>query len=172
MLGKQVASPLFTWRSEPNNPAFKMGNPFTNDGFRTENCTFIENGILKNFSLSLYGANKTGKPRCPSGGHADATIIQNGATPLNDMIAGVKKGLLVGRFSGGSPSVNGDFSGVAKNSYLIENGKITQPVGETMIAGNLGDLVNSIRAVSKEQIDYGTELMPWILSGNVTISGK
>ena len=33
----------------------------------------------------------------------------------------VERGVLLGRFSGGSPSPSGDFSGVAKNSFLIEN---------------------------------------------------
>jgi PmbA protein len=87
------------------------------------------------------------------------------------MVADVKKGILLGRFSGGSPSDNGDFSGVAKNSYLIENGKIARPVGETMIAGNLCSLFKDIRAVSREEINYGSGIMPWILSGNITISG-
>jgi PmbA protein len=169
MLGMQVTSPLLTARSEPNGPSVEVGYSFTGDGFRAENCNLIENGILKNFTLGLYGSNKTGKPRCPSGGHA--IVVQNGSSALDDMVADVKKGILLGRFSGGSPADNGDFSGVAKNSYLIENGKITRPVGETMIAGNLGELFRDIRAVSREKINYGSWVMPWILSGNITISG-
>ena len=125
---------------------------------------------MENFTIGLYGSNKTGKKRCPSGG--GAIIVQKGTSPLAGMIADVKKGLLLGRFSGGSPSDNGDFSGVAKNSYLIENGKICRPVGETMIAGNFGSLFSDVRAISAEEINYGWRIMPWILSGNVTISGK
>jgi PmbA protein len=170
MPGPQVASPLLTVRSEPNGPSVEAGYSFTNDGFRAENCSLIEKGKLENFTLGLYGSNKSKKPRCPSGG--GALIVQSGATALNDMVADVKKGILLGRFSGGSPSDNGDFSGVAKNSYLIENGKISRPVGETMIAGNVGALLKDIRAVSKEEINYGSGIMPWILSGNITISGS
>ena len=169
LLGSKVTSPLLTVCSQPDGPAVEAGYSFTGDGFRAENCNLIENGVLKNFTLGLYGSNKTGKPRCPSGG--GAIVVQNGSTPLNDMVSDVKKGLLLGRFSGGSPSDNGDFSGVAKNSYLIEDGKITRPVGETMIAGNLGSLFNDIRAVSSEEINYGLGILPWILSGNITISG-
>jgi PmbA protein len=170
MLDKQVASPLLTVRSEPNGPSVELGYRFTSDGFRPENCNLIENGVLKNFALTLYGANKTKKPRCPSGG--GAVIVQSGTSALNDMVADVKNGILLGRFSGGSPSDNGDFSGVAKNSYLIENGKITRPVGETMIAGNLGALFKDIRAISKESINYGSGILPWVLSGGITISGS
>ena len=170
LLGKQLASPLLTLRCEPQGPSVEVWSPFTRDGFRAENCTLIENGILNNFTLGLYGANKTGKPRCPSG--IGANIVQNGTDMLDSMIAGVTKGILLGRFSGGNPSDNGDFSGVAKNSYLIENGAITRPVGETMIAGNLGSLFRDIRAVSHEEINYGWKVMPWILSGGITISGN
>ena len=56
------------------------------------------------------------------------------------------------RFSGGMPGVNGDFSGVAKNSFLIENGKVTTPISETMISGNLAEMLNSIIAVSADTV--------------------
>jgi len=88
------------------------------------------------------------------------------------MIANVKKGILLGRFSGGSPASNGDFSGIAKNSYLIENGKIVQPLSETMIAGNAVKVLTDIIALSKERVDYGNSIVPWIHSTGVTISGK
>jgi PmbA protein len=167
LLEKQTVSPLLTLRSEPT--VLEAGYSFTNDGFKAVDCNLIENGVLKNFALSLYGANKTGMPRCLSGG--GAFVVRNGVNKLNDMIAGVDKGLLLGRFSGGNPSENGDFSGVAKNSYLIENGKISRPVGETMIAGNLGNIFRDIRAISLEEINFGSSIMPWILSGNAIISG-
>ncbi|TFG83957.1 MAG: TldD/PmbA family protein [Spirochaetales bacterium] len=169
-LGTPVTSPLFTLRSQPNGPGIEVGYSYTGDGFRAENCPIIEAGILRNFTLGLYGSNKTGKPRCPSGG--GAPVVDAGDTPFQDMVKSVKRGLLLARFSGGSPSDNGDFSGVAKNSYLIENGTIVRPVGETMIAGNIGKLFREIRAVSRERVDYGSAVFPWVLAGGVSISGK
>lgn len=169
-LGQKVVSPLFSLRSLPAGPGVEIGYSYTGDGFRAENCDLIDAGVLKNFSLGFYGSNKTGKPRCPSGGGALA--VDAGVTPLDDMIRDVKRGLLLMRFSGGSPSDNGDFSGVAKNSYLIEDGKIARPVGETMIAGNVAELFSGIRAVSRELVDYGSAVCPWALTGPVTISGK
>ena len=169
-LGKSVVSPLVTVRSEPNGPSIEAGYAYTGDGFRAENCPIIEEGVLRNFTLGFYGSNKTGKPRCPSGG--GAIVVQNGKTPLADMIRDVRHGILLARFSGGSPSDNGDFSGVAKNSYLIENGKIIRPVGETMVAGNVATLFKSIRAVSKESVDYGSAILPYMLASGVSISGK
>jgi len=170
MMGKPVVSPLLTIRSEPDGAAVEVGYSYTGDGFRAENCPIIERGALRNFTLGLYGSNKTGKPRCPSGG--GAIVVEAGETNLADMVRDVKKGLLLARFSGGSPSDNGDFSGVAKNSYLVENGRIVRPVGETMIAGNVAKLFQSVRAVSKERVDYGSGVLPWITTGGISISGK
>jgi PmbA protein len=169
-LGLPVVSPYFTLRSEPDGADVEIGYPYTGDGFRAENCAIIEAGVLRNFTLGLYGANKTGKPRCPSGG--GALIVEAGASNLAGMIAAVKRGILLARFSGGNPSDNGDFSGVAKNSYLIEDGRIIRPITETMLAGNVGSLFGAIKAVSRERIDYGSGRLPWVLAEGVSISGK
>ncbi len=169
-LGQELVSPLFTLRSEPDGPGVELGYAYTGDGFRAENCPIIERGALRNFTIGFYASNKSGKPRCPSGG--GAPVVEAGDTPLSDMIASVKRGLLLARFSGGSPSENGDFSGVAKNSYLIEDGRIIRPVGETMITGNVARLFESIRAVSRERVDYGTAVYPWVLAGGVGIAGE
>lgn len=168
-LGRRVLSPLVTVRSEPNGPRVELGYGYTGDGFRAENCAIIEAGRLESFTLGLYGSNKTGLPRCPSGG--GAVIMEPGGTPYNDMLASVKRGIVMSRFSGGSPSDNGDFSGVAKNSFLVENGRIIRPLAETMVAGNLARLFNDVRAVSKETVSFGSSILPWVLCGGVHISG-
>jgi PmbA protein len=169
-LGQEVVSPLLSLRSEPNGPEIEIGYSYTGDGFRAQNCPIIEKGVLKNYSIGFYASNKTGKARCPSGG--GAPVVDAGDTPFEDMVRSVKKGILLARFSGGSPSDNGDFSGVAKNSYLIENGRIVRPVGETMVAGNVAEILKNVRAVSRERVDYGSALFPWVLTGGVHISGK
>ncbi len=86
------------------------------------------------------------------------------------MISGIDKGILLSRFSGGSPSDNGDFSGVAKNSYYIENGEIKYPISETMISGNIFQMLNDIKDISKETINDGSSIYPWIQFSGLTIS--
>ena len=88
------------------------------------------------------------------------------------LIKNTEKGILVCRVSGGQPAGNGDFSGVAKNSFLIENGKITKPVLETMISGNLADMLNNIVDISKEVAMDGSTVFPWVAFDGVTVSGK
>ena len=88
------------------------------------------------------------------------------------MVKQMKKGLIVGSFSGGQPSNNGDFSGVAKNSFLVEDGEIKGAVNETMINGNLAELINHVVSISKETVADGTCVLPYLAVGGIVISGK
>ena len=101
-----------------------------------------------------------------------ALVVDPGTTSLGDMLKSVKKGLLMARFSGGQPSSSGDFSGIAKNSYLIEDGMVKHPVSESMVSGNFAEMLKSITAVSKERVDFGYGIYPWVAFSGVTVSGK
>ena len=97
--------------------------------------------------------------------------VKPGDKPFAALISGIERGVLVCRFSGGEPANNGDFSGVAKNSFLIENGKITAPVSETMISGNMAEMLNAIRGFSKETVCDGSSVLPYAAFDGVTVSG-
>ena len=169
-LGAQVASPLVSFGLVAEYPGLPGASVLSADGYVAENMPVIEKGVLKNFSLSRYGASKTGLQRSPNS--SETVVFESGETPLEGMIAGVERGVLLGRFSGGSPSPAGDLSGVAKNSFLIENGKVAGALSEVMIAGNLGDMLKDTVAISRERESSGYWLLPWIQVKNVTISGK
>jgi len=167
-LGEQVASPMFTWHANPRT--VNVGQAITSDGFVAEDMPIIQNGVLKNHMLSQYGAKKTGRER--SKNHSDRYVVEPGTITLEDMIKDVKKGILLCRFSGGHPSADGNFAGVAKNSFLIENGEIRYPINETMISGNLFKIFKDIKNISLKTVDFGASVLPWIHTDNATISGK
>ena len=54
----------------------------------------------------------------------------------------------------------------------IQNGKITCALSETMISGNIGDLLKNIRAISKETVADGNSVLPAIAFDGVTVSGQ
>jgi PmbA protein len=168
-LGKEVANPLVTLVSTPTDPN-TIGYSITGDGYRARDITVIEKGTLKTFLLGEYGSRKTGKER--SGNIGDYIRFLPGTTPLKQLLAGIKRGVLVCRFSGGSPNDAGDLSGVAKNSFLIENGEITIPITETMISGNLLSMLKNVRAVSAETVSNGMTANPWVHISDVTISSQ
>jgi PmbA protein len=169
-LGTKVSSQLFSLASRPTSDEIAASSFFTPDGFIAADCPLIEDGVLRNYMLGLYGARKSGKPRCPSGGQA--WVVDAGEGSCADLVKGVERGILLCRFSGGDPNEAGDFSGVAKNSYYIEDGRLKWPLCETMIAGNILRLLEGIKAVSRERIDFGHQVLPWLRAGGVTASGK
>lgn len=169
-LDKKVADEKLTVAFAPHAEGIVCGDNYTSDGFLSEDYRIIDKGVLKSFMLDLYLANKTGFSRAPN--DSNNMVVDAGDTPLDDIIKGIERGIVVGRFSGGEPAGNGDFSGVAKNSFLIENGKITTALSETMINGNLADMLMNIRAISKERVCDGSTVLPWVAFDGITISGK
>jgi PmbA protein len=169
-LQRPVASPLFNLHSRPVGEEICDGYFVTADGYAARNSTIIEGGTLRSFLLSLYGSRKTGLERAVNDG--SAWVVDPGTTPLAELVKSVDRGVLMARFSGGNPSNSGDFSGVAKNSYLIKEGEIAQALTETMVSGNFADMLRNITAVSLERVDYGYAVLPWVAVSGVTISGK
>ncbi len=168
LMNKQIVHESLSIHSKPLSDNLSGGYFITSDGYKAEDLTIIENGILQTFLLSLYGSKKTGLQRVSNSG--GSLIIDSGETAFEDMIQSVNKGVLLSRFSGGSPSDNGDFSGVAKNSFYIENGKVQYPISETMVSGNIVDMFQKVKHVSKEEVNFGDEIFPWIQFEGITVS--
>jgi PmbA protein len=169
-LGQQIASTSFSLRCRPLHAGFSQKGFITGDGFASEDTDIVEKGVLKTFVLDQYGANKLGHQRMKSDNAYH--IVDSGNANLDGMIGSVKKGLLLCRFSGGMPASNGDVSGVAKNSYYIEDGKIQYPVSEVMVSGNIPQMLMSIQSISRESLNFGTSELPWVQFSGLTISGK
>ena len=169
-LGQKVADERITVSFKPSDERIVNGERYTGEGYISEDYDFIKNGVLQSFMLSKYVANKTGNERAKNSSFA--MIIESGDTPLEEMIKSIDKGIIIGRFSGGSPGTNGEFSGVAKNGFMIENGKITHALAETMISGNLADMLNNLVAISKETLVDGTVVAPYMAFDGITVSGK
>ena len=169
-VGEQVADEKLTVSFKPFDDRIVVGERATGSGYRSEDVTIIDRGVLKTHMLSLYGAKKTGRPMMKNTG--SDLVVEPGDKSLEELIASVDRGLILGGFSGGQPGTNGEFSGVAKNSFLIEDGKVKCAVTETMVNGNLGEAFRRIRGISKELLCDGGSVVPYIAVDGIVISGK
>ena len=169
-IGEKVADERISFSLCPHDETVVCGANYSGEGYLTEDFDVIKDGVLCSFVLSQYGANKTGRKR--SGNTTGSMIIKPGDSSLDEMIAKTKRGIIVGRFSGGIPGASGEFSGIAKNSFLIEDGKITCALSETMISANLNEMLNSLLYVSAETSNDGYCSVPYMAFDGVTISGK
>ena len=140
------------------------------DGYLAKKQEIIQNGRLTAFSLGEYAALKTGLPRASATGY---TVIEPGRLSVDELTANIERGILINRFSGGAMAPNGDFSGVAKNSFLIEDGKIAGAISETMVSGNMLEMLFNVKGVSFElSASGGGSVIPWAAFDGVVISGK
>lgn len=155
-VGDVIASNLLTIRSNFDAPGHAA---YTGDAFLAPALDLMSEGRLNALLPSFYASRKTGLTHTPSG---SGWSVDAGDTSKADLIVSVKKGALVNRLSMGSPGANGDFSGVIKNSFVIEDGAVGAALSETMISGNMAEMLKDISGVSKERLDTGSVNLPWI----------
>lgn len=164
-IGKKITSPTFSLYLRPSE--ISGSTLINNEGLIEHDESLIYDGILKGAALTYYASRKTNTPRLQNTGVG--LCVGAGQQSSANLIRSVQRGILVGRFSGGAFASNGDFSGVAKNSLLIENGKIVGAVKEIMFGGNLLAMFESFQAGS-ELYFYDCGKAPYALFKNVSIS--
>jgi len=100
------------------------------------------------------------------------TNLHLAAGTLSDaeLLSGVGTGLHVTRFSGNVDDVSGDFSGVAKGSFLVRRGKQLGPVKETLVAGNVFDLLPHILGMGQTLHKNMATTSPAVLIDGVTVT--
>jgi len=155
--------------------------PFDGEGVPTRRTTVIENGELKSYLLNTYTAKKLGLATTgnASRGLAGTPGIGNGNFYLQpgeksqeEIIRGVKQGLLVTEFLGfGVNLVTGDFSRGASGMW-IENGELAYPVEEITVAGNLGDMFSNLAEIGNDLIWRGAVACPTLRIEGMTIAGE
>lgn len=169
-LGQRILDAKLNIFNAPADPQFCYKGRYTSDGFRAVAGPVIENGVLRHYPISLFTANKLGKQRTLG---ADLSlIIPPGQDSLAEMIKSVKQGILCMRASFGNPNANGDFSGVVKNSYYIRDGKLAFPISETMLNGNIIEMLNNVVTLSSESFNLGNNSFPYLQIRDVFISKK
>jgi PmbA protein len=167
--GERIASPLFSLDNRPRAADFPYGAEFDDFGVPTQDLAIIEEGELKEFLIGYFFSRKLGLPQTAG---AQNLSVRPGDRTVDEIVAGTKRGILFSRFSGGAPNDNLDFSGIAKNSFYIEDGRVRHALDETMVSGNFQQLLTNIHAVSKESVNFGHGSYPFVAASGVTISSK
>ena len=157
---------------------------FDGEGVHCQNKKIMEEGKFLNSGLlhNSYTANKDG---IESTGNASRSsyssipaistsnfILRPGDFTKTEIFKDVKRGILLD-YTGDSPNITtGDFSGLILHGNLIEDGEITHPLNETMLAINLLDLFMNIDAISRDFKVYGSYRAPFVRIKDVQILGS
>lgn len=163
-VGQPIASPSFSLKSRFDAPGVVA---ISADAFVAPPVEVVRDGVLCTLLPSLYASRKKRLPHVPT---ANGWEVLAGDSSRAQLVAAVERGALVGRLSMGQPAANGDFSGVIKNSFAIEAGQVGPALSEVMVAGNMAQMLRDVRAVSRERLDTGATLLPWLRIGGLHFS--
>ncbi len=166
-IGERVASDQCTVVDNGTIEKRRGSLNIDDEGVPTQNNMLIENGILKSYlqdklNARLMGVAPTGNGRRESYAHLPLprmtnTYMLSGKYDPAEIISSVKKGLYAANFGGGQVDItSGKFVFSASEAYLIENGKITQPVKGATLIGNGPDVLTRVSMVGNDlKLDDG-----------------
>jgi PmbA protein len=180
-LGKRVGAKLVTFVDDGGMPRKIGSRPFDAEGVATGRTPAITGGMLKSYFYDWRAARQAGTKPTGNARRGFASIpeiaennfyLVPGKTAKDDLIAGVKSGLLVTRLLGfGVNITTGDYSRGAEGLW-IENGRIGGPVDGVTIAGNLPDMLKGIDAVASDLHFFGRFGSPTFSIREMTVAGQ
>lgn len=166
-LGQQVAAKGVTVVDDATIENRRGSISIDDEGTPGQRTVLIEDGILINYmqdklNARLMGMQSTGNCRRESYSSVPMPRMTNtfmlpGEYEPSEIIKSVKKGIYARNFGGGQVDItSGQFVFSASEAYLIENGKITQPVKGATLIGNGPEIMKKISMVGNDlSLDSG-----------------
>ena len=168
MLGKKICDEHINVVDDGTIIGNRGSINFDDEGTASQKTYIVANGVLNSYlhdriSAKHYGIPSTGNGRRQSFRFVPmprmrCTYMENGNVSEEEIIASVKNGIYAGSFTNGQVQIGaGDFTFFVKSGYLIENGKLTQPIKDVNIIGNGPKALADITMVGNNlKLDNGT----------------
>ncbi len=188
-LGEKVASGIVTIVDNPLMENGMCGGPFDCEGVATGTKEVVTCGVLNTYLYNLKTAHKddvgsTGNAARGSYSSRVGTAPSNfyikpGDIGYEELLGYMDDGLLITELEGlhsGANAVSGDFSLAAKG-FLVKSGKMSSPVEQITIAGNIFELLKSVTKVGND-IKFGFPSpggcfgSPSILIDKLSVAGR
>lgn len=188
-LVKKIGEELFDKKfSFIENPEIGTGRAlFDDEGIKTKKKVLIKNGIVNSFYFDLSSGSKM-NPKYASTGNGfkgglssspspDLTSLEidAGKKSYTALIKQTNEGILVDQLlgAGQSNTLAGEFNVGIDLGFKIENGEIKGRIKNSMIAGNIFDLLKNISEISCDrEWAGGSQLFPAFLMEDITVAGK
>lgn len=167
--GQKVMSDKLTLRDDPTIVGALNSRHFDGEGLAAKPMHIVRAGVLENYYINWYYSRKLGVD--PTTGGMSNLVVEPGKSSEQELIAKMKKGLVVTAFLGGnSNALTGDFSfGVA--GYAVENGQRTHAVAEVNLSGNHKTFWTQIAEVGNNPFTDAALRAPSLLIDGAAISG-
>jgi TldD protein len=160
-IGRQVASPLVTLVDDGTVGTEWGSFAVDDEGRPSQRNVLIEDGVLVDYLWDFLRARKerrasSGNGRRQSYRHLPMvrmtnTFLLNGTADPAEVLAQTPSGVYVAKLGGGQVNTTtGDFVFGTGEAYLIENGRITEPLRDANLIGNGPEVLRRIDAVAND----------------------
>lgn len=160
-IGENVASPLITVLDDATLPNRRGSFRFDDEGTPAQRTVLVKNGVLTGYMYDRFTAMKDNTKSTGNGRRESYhsrpiprmtnTFIASGESLSEDVLKATPKGLFVKKMGGGQVNtVTGDFVFEVQEGYIIENGKVGEPVRGATLAGNGLEVLKSIDMVGSD----------------------
>ena len=159
--GRRVASPLITLSDDACDPTgVPMG--FDAEGVPKQRLSLIEAGVCRDLAYDSQTAARAGRASTGHGLPAPNTygpfptnmVMAAGDTPMDELVGGLDRGLLVTRFHYTNPvhSKKVIITGMTRDgTFLVEAGQVVGPVRNLRFTMSYLDALANVEAVSRER---------------------
>jgi TldD protein len=160
-LGEQVASPLVTLVDDGTMGGEWGCFAIDDEGRPAQRNVLIQDGILVDYMWDGLRARAEGRPSSGNGRRQSYqhlpmvrmtnTYLMGGTSTPDDIVADTASGVYISHLGGGQVNTaNGDFVFGMTEAYLIEDGRITEPLREGNLIGNGPAVLTAIDAVGDD----------------------
>jgi len=183
-LGKGVFDKRLSLRDDPTIDYRPGSSPCDAEAVPSEATPLITEGTVSSFYYDLQTA-ALAKTRSTGNGHRSqggqpsplpsALVVTPGDATFDDMLHDIKEGLVVEQLMGATQGniLGGDFSGNVLLGYKVEGGQIVGRVKDTMVAGNVYELLKQVAAIGSDARWVGSFLnTPSIYCPSVSVASK
>jgi TldD protein len=154
-VGELVASPLVTLIDDGTMDGEWGRIGCDDEGKPAQRNVLIEDGVLTDYMWDHLRSRKEGRASSGNGRRQSYqhlpmvrmtnTFVLDGTDHPDDIVAATESGVYVAYLGGGQVNTaTGDFVFGMTEAYLIENGKITEPIREGNLIGNGPEVLKSI----------------------------
>ena len=155
-IGEKIADQRITIFSDPADPQL-LSQPFDGQGLPLARQVWVENGVLKQLTYTRFWAKKQGKTAT---GFPQSLKMAGGSTPIEEMIKGTQRGILVTRlwYLREVDPRTILYTGLTRDgTFLVENGKISKAVRNFRFNESPLFMLNNLEALGPAQRLAGTE---------------
>ena len=160
-VGAQVASPLVTLVDDGTLTRQWGTTSVDDEGRPTARNVLIEGGLLTDYMWDFLRARKEGRASSGNGRRQSYrhlpmvrmtnTFLLAGQEDPDEIVAQTPAGVYVAQLGGGQVNTTtGDFVFGTSEAYLIENGRITEPLRDANLIGNGPDVLRRIDALGSD----------------------